>query len=374
MQADRIVRHEQAPKLGSGMRLARRLTKSWPALLSALAVTSWPMWSATGAAAQGSPVAPSAHAQFFQGKTVRLLVGFGVGGGYDVYARMLAPHFSKRFSATFVVENMPGAGGATALNRLAASPPDGLTMMLISGNAAALAQLAGQSGIRYDMSELKYLATVSSSPWVWLTAPNVTLKSPQDAMALPNISWGASGPMDGPGDGAAFVCEALKLKCKIVLGYRSTAEVALAMARGEIDMQYVSDTSANSSVKAKNNKPFSIISRDKSRFFPDTPLIFDQLKLDADQTWLLDFRSTLESLGRILALPPGIPEDRLKFLQEQTRLVLTDPALLAEGERTERYVGYGDPATTSGRVLNIVRNLSAEQKDRVIKLLATVKE
>lgn len=331
------------------------------------------LWLA-GLASHSQPVsAQQSEAQFFQGKTVRILVGYGVGGGYDVYARMLAPYLSKRFGANFIVENMPGAGGVAALNRLAVSPPDGLTAMLISGNAAALAQLAEQSGVRYDLAELSYLGTVSSSPWLWLTSPMMDLKSPLDATGLAAMTWGATGPMDGPSDGAAFLCEALKLKCKIVLGYRSTAEVALAMAKGEIDMQYLSDTSANSAVKAKNAKPLSVISRDRSRFFPETPRIFDQMTLDADQTWLVDFRSTLESLGRILALPGKMPPARLKLMQELTAEALRDPALLEEGERSQRYVGHVDAETTYKRVLSIVRDLSAEQKARVIGLLSSVK-
>ena len=353
------------------MRFLRVCRSSFNSAYAAIPVACWMLVAAAGTASDAA--AQPAEAQFFQGKTVRMLVGFGVGGGYDVYARMLAPHFSKRFGASFVVENMTGAGGAVALNRLAASPPDGLTLMLVSGNAAALAQLAGQSGIRYDMAELSYLGTVSSSPWVWLTAPTLTLKSPQDAKTMASITWGASGPMDGPSDGAAFMCEALKLNCKIILGYRSTAEVALAMAKGELDMQYVSDTSANSTVKAKNANPLSVISRDKSRFFPDTPRIFDQVTLDPDQTWLIDFRSTLESLGRILALPPNVPEGRLKYMRDLAAEVLTDAALLDEGERAERYLGYADAATTSKRVLSIVRDISAEQKQRILRLLAVVK-
>ena len=201
------------------------------------------------------PLSTIVHAQqteqaFFRGKNIKLIVGFGVGGGYDVYARMLAPHFARRFDATVNVENVTGAGGVVALNRLATSPPDGLTMMLISGNAAALAQLAGQSGVRYDLMELGHLGTVSASPWVWLVSPASRVRTLDDTKSLGLTTWGASGPMDGPSDGAAFMCEALKLKCKIILGFRSTAEVSLTLARGEVDMQYVSDTSANSFVKS----------------------------------------------------------------------------------------------------------------------------
>src|SRR5580704_19220287 len=80
--------------------------------------------------------APAARAQdaeraYFSGKTVRLVVGYGPGGGYDAYARMIAPHLSKVLGASVVVENQPGAGGLVALNRLPTAAPDGLTMMIV---------------------------------------------------------------------------------------------------------------------------------------------------------------------------------------------------------------------------------------------------
>ena len=82
------------------------------------------------------------------------MVGFGTGGGFDAYARMIGPPLGKALDATVVVENQPGAGGIIALNRVAASPPDGLTMMIVDGTPAALGQLLGQENVRYDLAKL----------------------------------------------------------------------------------------------------------------------------------------------------------------------------------------------------------------------------
>src|SRR6186713_473101 len=79
------------------------------------------------------PVSAQTAADFYKGKTVKIIVGFGVGGGYDVYARMLAPYLREVLQTTVIVENQPGAGGMSALNRLYQAPPDGLQMMLVSG-------------------------------------------------------------------------------------------------------------------------------------------------------------------------------------------------------------------------------------------------
>jgi tripartite-type tricarboxylate transporter receptor subunit TctC len=315
-------------------------------------------------------IAQDAEPAFFHGKTVRLIVGYGPGGGYDAYARLIAPPLAKILNATVVVENQPGAGGLVALNRLYTSPPDGLTMMMVNGTGAALSQLAEQSGARYDLGKVGYLGTVSASPWMWLVGPDSTIKTPQDALALgKKINWAAGGPADGLSDGAAFTCEALKLDCHVVLGYGGSSQAALAVARGEMDAIYVSDTSANHYVHSGQLRPIAAMGRHKSRFFPDTPAIFDVLTLNADQQWLFDFRASLENLGRILVVPPDTPAGRLAFLQHAVRKTLTDPQLVADGERSQRYIDYVDAEATRKNALAVVTDITPEQKKRVQTML-----
>ena len=107
-----------------------------------------------------------------------MIVGYGPGGGYDAYARMIAPHLSKALGATVIVENQPGAGGLSALNRLYVATPDGLQTMIVNGTGAALAQILHQKAVRFDLGKLGYLATVSSSPWIWLATPNSPINTP----------------------------------------------------------------------------------------------------------------------------------------------------------------------------------------------------
>ena len=314
---------------------------------------------------------PEAEAAFFKGKNVRLTVGYGPGGGYDVYARMIAPHLSKQLGATVIVENQPGAGGITALNGTSVAAPDGLHMMIVSGNGAAMSQLTSSSGVRYDLAKLGHLGTVSASPWLWLVAPDSKIRTPQDALNLGReIMWSASGPMDGLADGAAFTCEALKMKCRVVMGYGGSNQAALAVTKGEMDSIYVSDTSANNYVKSGQNRAVAAISRIRSRFFPDVPTIFEAINLAPEEAWLIDFRANVEDLGRILVVPPGMSASRLGFLQEAVRKTLVDPDTVAEGERTQRYIDFQDAETTRKRTISVVTDVTPEQKARIIQILA----
>jgi len=89
---------------------------------------------------------------FYAGKTVRMVVGTGVGGGYDVFSRLIAPYLAKTLGTTVVVENQPGAGGLLALNKLYVAPPDGLQISLSQGMMAAVAQLMGDQAVRFDLT------------------------------------------------------------------------------------------------------------------------------------------------------------------------------------------------------------------------------
>ena len=338
---------------------------SWARLIGAVAITT----SLAASCAQAQT--PEAEAAFFKGKNVRSAVGYGPGGGYDVYARMIGPHIGKQLGANIIVENQPGAGGITALNATSVATPDGLHMMIVNGAGAALSQIMNTSGVRYDLAKLGHLGTVSASPWVWLVSPKSPIKTPQDALALNReIMWSATGPIDGLADGAAFTCEALKMKCKVVMGYGGSNQAALAVTKDEMDSIYVSDTSANNYVKSGQNRAVASMARKRSRFFPDTPTIFEAAKLDAEQAWLFDFRANIEDLGRILVVPPNMSASRLKFMQEAVRKALTDPEVIAEGERTQRYIDFEDAEKTRKRALAVVADVTPAQLAKVNQILS----
>ena len=327
-------------------------------------------WTLSASSAQ----AQEAEKAFYAGKTVRMIVGSGVGGGYDVFSRMIAPYLGKTLGATVVVENQPGAGGLVALNRLYMAPPDGLQISLTNGTMAAFAQLTGDQAARFDLAKFTYLSTVGAPPGLWLVGPDSRIREVRQALsARMKWRWASAGGTSGLGIGAAFTCEALKLDCHVVQGYKSSADAGLAVTRGEMDALYVPESSANNFVKAKQNWALATISRAKSRFFPDRPTIFEAAKMDADGIWVMDFLANIEKLGRMLMAPPGIPAARLAYLQDAVKQTLHNPQLIADGERAERIIEYLDPVGTHQNVVVVVGNVTPEQKARVLKILSTEK-
>ena len=315
--------------------------------------------------------AQDAEKAFYAGETVRMIVGSGTGGGYDIFSRMIAPYLAKTLEATVIVENQPGAGGLVALNRLSMAPTDGLQISLTNGTGAAFAQLTDQHAVRFDLTKFSYLATVGAPPGLWLVGPNSPIREVQQAIdARMKWRWASSGGTSGLGIGAAFTCEALKLDCHVVQGYKGSADAGLAVTRGEMDALYVPESSANNFVKAKQNWALATISRTKSRFFRDRPTIFEAARMDADGTWVMDFLANVEKLGRILIAPPGIPPARLAHLQEAVKRTLHNPQLIADGERAERIIEYLDPVGTRQNAVAVVASVTPEQKARVLKILS----
>src|SRR5271154_4714023 len=119
------------------------------------------------------PVLPNAKsasldaAEFYRGKTVRILVGSPPGGGYDIYARLIVPALAAKLGATVLVENKDGNGGLAALATLMVRPADGLTIMNGSAEAGILSQMLERPGVNWDVSKLNWLAKLSSAPKLW---------------------------------------------------------------------------------------------------------------------------------------------------------------------------------------------------------------
>ncbi len=303
---------------------------------------------------------------FYRGKTVRIVIGVGVGGGYDNYAHMLAPYLARELGASIVVESLPGAGQLVALNRVYAGLPDGLTILFLNGTPAALGQLIEQDNARYDLTKMEHLGIVNSSPWMWLAGPKSGILRPQDAMVPGRkVLWGGTGPTGGLSDGASITCEALKLDCKVILGYKSSSDVVLAVERGELDSIYVSDSSSLHYVQGGRTHAIVALSRARSKLLPETPTIFETAEIDPKAAAMIDFRSALDSIGRILVTTPGVPADKLAVLREAIHKTLTDPAVIAEGNASERLIDYRDANEARDMTTRALTGVSAEEKEIV---------
>ena len=306
---------------------------------------------------------------FFKGKKISVMVPFGPGGGYDTYARLMAPYFSKYLDATFVVQNKPGAGGLLGLGQIYTANADGTELIFFQGTGAAAAQIVGTKNVRYDLLKMSHIATVAYSPWVVLVQPKSPFNTVADLKSSKNqIIWAGTGPMASGSTGARFLCTALELNCRVVLGYKGSKSSVLALARKEVDAYYVSDSSADKYVAGGSAKALMTTTKSKSRFFPKLNSIYKVANLSAKDKWLVEYHNKLEALGRLLSGPPGIPADRLEVLRKMAKDILTDPKFVAAAEKKRRYILYSNAADTMAALKGVLE-ISADEKNRVLPLL-----
>jgi tripartite-type tricarboxylate transporter receptor subunit TctC len=315
------------------------------------------------------PAAAEDAADYYKGKTIKWIVPTPPGGGFDAYSRMIAPLVEKETGATVVVQNTPGAGGLVAANAMYIANGDALMMGIVNGNAAALAQIVDDPSVRFDMAKYGLLGLITTSPWVWTASPKSKMQTIDDFRKANKIIWSGSGQMGGLSDGAAVTCEALQLKCSIIRGYQGSAQGALALARGETDAMYVSDGSANNYVANGDAKPVVTISTERSRFFKDLPTIFEAVKLTPEQKFWFELRAAVDNVQRTLAMPPNVAADKLAYMQKVVKKILTDPAVIADGDRTERYINYKSPEEVQKMVDTILVSITPEQKKKVKEVI-----
>ena len=321
------------------------------------------------AVAQPAPVR-AAEGDWIKGQTVRLVVGYSPGGGYDTYARMLAPQFEKRTGATVIVENKPGGGGMTATNQLVRGKPDGLTMQVLNGESAIMWQLVKQTGVAYDMAKVTLLGRIQEEPHFMIVHPSLpdTLKA--IAESGKKIKFTATRRVDNLGDYAAVACEALKMNCQIITGYKGSKEAGLAVMNGEADALTISESSGFNYSQGGKTKIVATIGHKRSELMPNMPTVYEMFQLSPEAKWWFDFRLSVKAIGRSLIGPPGIPADRLAYLQKVWKEILTDPAVLADAKKLRHELSYESPDKMKAIVNDLLDNLPADKLEKVREVLS----
>src|SRR4051812_26705248 len=173
---------------------------------------------------------------FYQGKQIRFFTMGSPGGGYDTYTRTVGSFLEKKLGAKVITTNEVAAGGMLAMNRTINAPPDGLTLLLTGGEALVTAQLYGLSGVNYDVRKQVWLARVSGEDKVAVVGPPSPYRTIADMQKSEKAAlWAGSGKADNNTDFAAIMCHALGVKCRMIVGYKGTGDMNLAIQRGEVD-------------------------------------------------------------------------------------------------------------------------------------------
>jgi tripartite-type tricarboxylate transporter receptor subunit TctC len=285
---------------------------------------------------------------FYDGKTIRVIVGLAAGGGYDTYARLVARHLGKHVPGKpgVIVENMTGAGGLIAANHLyKVAKPDGLTVGHFNGSHM-MGQVLGAPGIEFDARKFEFLGAVVKEDVVCgLTkASGITSVEKWMAARTPvKLGGVASG---SPVDNSQKVLKAaLGLPLQIVSGYKGTAEIRLAADSGELAGACWAWESMRATWRAGLDAgQVVVVLQLTDKGFPDlpgVPLAINFAKTD-EARQLIQMAHYAGAYARPFYLPPGTPKERVRILRTAFEETLKDKAFLAEAEKIKLTI---DPVT-----------------------------
>ncbi len=300
--------------------------------------------AALAAAGYLLPAKAQSVADFYQGKTITIQVGYGAGGGYDTNARMFARHFGKHMpgNPTIVVQNVPGAGSMKVANQVwAVAPKDG-TVLGVFASSTALEPLFGNDKALYDPRKFEWIGSLHqdiASCGVWKGAGQGVKSIPDLIKAKKTVVFGSTSPTAITSQHPLFMKNMVGANIKVVYGYKGTKGVSLAMQRGEVDASCGMFESSVRSAFAQHVKAgdFKIVAQfgsggKKVPYFGDATPLWDLMKTDDDKkVFNVIFRQT--EIARPLAAPPGTPKERVAALRKAMIATLKDPQLIADAEK-----------------------------------------
>ena len=305
---------------------------------------------------------------FYKGKTISLVIGYSVGGGYDLYGRLLARHMGKYVPGqpTIVPQNMTGAGSMRAASFLyAAAPKDG-TVFGTFGRTIATAPLLAPTSAPLDATKLTWLGSVTNEVSLCATWHASAVKTWQDALDKP-INMGGEGTGADPDVYALLYKNVFGAKWKLIAGYHGTNDIMLALERGEVDGLCGLSWSTLKARRMQwlNDKKIIIINQaalKKQPELPDVPLASD-LTQDPEKLQILKLFLGSQEFARPFAAPPDIPADRKAALIVAFEQTMRDAEFLAEAQKLSMDVNPLSAKT----VTDLVAELYATPKPVVEK-------
>jgi tripartite-type tricarboxylate transporter receptor subunit TctC len=320
----------------------------------------------------GSLAAPAwsqSPAEFYKGRAVDLYVGFTVGGGYDVYARLLSRHMGKHIpgSPTIVVKNMEGAGSIRLANWLYAVAPKDGSVFGTFARGIPLDPLLGNPGPQFtDGSTFSFIGSANSESSVCIAWHTTGFKSIEDMQNKELIVGGISSANESD-QHPKVLNGVLGTKTRLVTGYPGGNDVTMAMERGEVQgrcgWSWTSVKTSHSNWLQDGTLKILIQNAlERHPDLPDTPLVMDLAKTE-EQKQMLRLVFAPQKMGRPYVAPPGIPADRLAALRAAFNATMKDPDFLAEAEKSKLEIS----SITGEEMEAIVREAYRTPKDLALK-------
>ena len=285
--------------------------------------------------------AHSATEAMYAGKTIRIIVGFTPGGGFDIYSRTIGRHLGKHIQGNpnIIVENMPGAGSRVSANHLyKVARPDGLTIGHFIGSLL-MDQVLGRRGIEYDAEKFEYIgAPAKDNPVCALTKASGITTIEKWLAAKEPVKLGGSAPGNTTDDYPNILRAAIGLPIHLVSGYKGTADIRLAADSGEVaggcwtwDSMKATWSGA---IEAGNAVVILQMLPRPDPDLPKVPLAINYANTEQARQLIEAGIHDLNLIVRPYVLPPGTPKDRVQIMRKAFIDTFRDPEFLAEAKKS----------------------------------------
>src|SRR5918999_563319 len=276
-----------------------------------------------------------AQANFYEGKTVQILIG-AKSGSLEIAAQVVAHHLGKYLPGkpSVIVQHMPGAAHLLASNNVFnIAKPDGLTILAANPNVA-IAQLSKVEQVRFDVRKFQWLGSSGADGVMFSVRSDLPYKSVDDLKkADKELVAGTTGPGSNAHDFPLLLKEFAGLKLKLVSGYPANSDVLLAIERKEVDSWSALGTTIKLAADRGAVRPL-IRGRTPVPGFENLP-VDEDLATSALGKSLMAIKSIPLSIGRAFAAAPATPADRVTMLRDAFAKAIRDPELLAEAKKAK---------------------------------------
>jgi tripartite-type tricarboxylate transporter receptor subunit TctC len=306
--------------------MATRQTKGLLMLIGIFCILVVILTATTLTAASAPTSSSSKVADFYKGKTVKLLLGFDAGNVTDTWARIIAPYLAKQIGANVVVVNEAGGGGLVARNGFfKLTKPDGLTIMMDPSGALWPSWLLDQEGVQYDVTKFEYLGGINAANLSLFVNPKGPYTSVEALKKADKpIKFVVSGVASMPAIAVLNTIEVLGLKAMVGAGYKNTVAVTTAVIQGEADAGSCDLQAAVNYEKNGQLKVLFIEGYERDPNFPNVLCLADFAKIPDPAMKLL---KGLPYNGRVIFAPPGTPKETVQFLSESIAATLANKDL-----------------------------------------------
>jgi tripartite-type tricarboxylate transporter receptor subunit TctC len=277
-------------------------------------------------------------AEFYKGKTVEVYIGYSAGGGYDVYARVLARYMGKHIpgNPSLVPKNMEGAGSLRLANWIYnAAPKDGTAFGIIA-RGAAFDPLFGNKAAQFDANKYNWIGSMNNEVSVCVAWKGTGVTKFEDLLTK-ELVVGGTGPSADTDQFPKIMNGVLNTKFKIISGYPGGNDISLAMQRGEVQGRCGWSWSSVIATQEQWYKDKTInilvqLSLAKHEDLPNVPLVMDLAKTP-EQKQMLRLVFARQVMGRPFVAPPDVPADRIAVLRKAFMDTMKDKEFIAEAEK-----------------------------------------